>query len=115
MTETPGSSAGAGDGDPVHALLLGLANQIEEIAGVIGGVGADDLVGVDSPFYGLISEFGSVAAEVGDLLARLLGVLIALLEALAEVLKSSPTRPRAAAATSFQAIPVRITAVPTHP
>ncbi|MFZ2509565.1 MAG: hypothetical protein WAW85_00530 [Gordonia sp. (in: high G+C Gram-positive bacteria)] len=115
MTDTPGSSAGGADGDPLHALLLGFATQIEQIAGVIGGVGAEDVIGVDSPLHGLIGELGSAATELGDLLSRLLSVLVALLQAISEALKSSPASARPAAATSFQAIPVRITAAPAHP
>lgn len=115
MTETPGSTTGAADGDPVHALLLGVATQIEQLAGLIGGVGADDLFGAHSPLHELVGELGSAATELGDLLSRLLAVLIALLEAVAEALGSSPSGTRPAAATEFQAIPVRITAVPAHP
>ena len=99
----------------MHALLLGVATQIEQIAGLVGAVGPDDLFGDDSPLNALIGEFGSAATELGDVLSRLLTVLITLLEAVSEALKSSPSATHPSAGTSFQQIPVRITAAAAHP
>lgn len=95
---------GAAHGDPVRDLLLGLANQIDALAGLFArgpqdagatvsgyaaAFGADGPVG--HAFAGASGEITSLLSEIGDLIARLLAAVIAVLEAIAEALRSAPT------------------------
>ena len=109
------SSAGDAAGDPVGALLLGFAAQIDQLAALIGGGRAPgDLPGAGSQLTGLVDEIGGLLGELGDLLARLLSAFIAILEAIAEMLRS-PSDGQAATGSPFEAIPVRITSAPAQP
>ena len=104
MTDTS-SAAGAGsaDGDPVQALLLGFANQIDQLATLVaGGSGAGS-----SQLPELMGELGTLVKEFGDLLARIIAAFIAVLEAVAEMLRSDGTG-AAAVATHFEPIVVNV-------
>lgn len=107
--DAQGDSTGTAAGDPVGALLLGFAAQIDQLAALIGGGRAPgETAGPPSPLTGLVDEIGGLLGELGDLLARLLSAFIAILEAIVEMLRS-PAGDRAPAGSPFQAIPVRIT------
>ena len=106
------AGAGSAAGDPMQELLLRFAANIDQLAALIGGAGADQATGAANgllagPLPGLVGEFGTVLKELGDLLARILAALIAVLEAVAEMLRSTPKT--TAEPTRFEAIPVRIT------
>ena len=111
-----------GLGDPVREMLLGLAGQIDQLAGLLGGGSTDSgesVAGlVDHDFSALLTGFLGEAdhliTEIGDLIARMLAALITVLEAIAEMLRSAPAD-GGPAPTPFQRIPVRITAAGTHP
>lgn len=120
-TEEQFRSTGAGSGDLLRELALGLAHQIDQLTAVIkpqsgaapAGAdhpGAGDGVGTDGGDHRiteLLGEVGTLIGEIGDQIARLLATLIAVLEAIARALSSTP--PAEAPATSgFQPIPVRI-------
>ena len=110
-----GNSTGDAAGDPVGALLLGFAAQIDQLAALIGGSRTPgEIPGAGSQLTGLVEEVGGLLIELGDLLARLLSAFIAILEAIAEMLRSPSGEPSATAAP-FEAIPVRITSTPAHP
>lgn len=86
MTDASSTTgAGSADGDPVQALLLGFANQIDQLAGLIAGAGGTAMGG--SPVPELMGELGTLVKEFGDLLARIIAALIAVLEAVAETLR----------------------------
>lgn len=107
--DTQGSSTGGGDADPVGALLLGLAAQIDQLAAVIGSPHVPGIDDLDlAALTGRLGELGGGLGELGDLLARLLSAFIAVLEAVAEMMRAAPTD-AAPAPTPFQTIPVRIT------
>lgn len=115
--DAPG--AGQAATDPVNALLLGFAAQLDQWAALLGGgsasgVGAGDGDG-GSRLTELVGELGTLVGELGDLLARLLTACIAILEAIAEMLRSSPAAGTAPPPTPFQSIPVRIGTSPSHP
>lgn len=110
---------GGPHGDPVRDLLLGVANQIDALAGLFAG-GTQDAgaaaagyvaaFGADGPvgqtLAGASGEITSLLREIGDLIARLLATVIAVLEAIAEALRSAPSsvsEPR-----NYEPIAVRI-------
>lgn len=102
-SSTPG--AGSGDGDPVQTLLLGVANQIDQLAGLIAGVGGTAMGA--SPVPELMGELGTLVKEFGDLLARIIAAFIAVLEAVAEMLRSDNSG-ETTVATGFESIVVNI-------
>lgn len=106
MTDASSTTgAGAADGDPLQTLLLGFANQIDQLAGLIAGVGGPSAVA--SPVPELMGELGTLVKELGDLLARIIAAFIAVLEAVAESLRSNRVGEGAAPA-HFQPIVVNI-------
>lgn len=115
--DAPGADTGHAAGDPVNALLLGLAGQLDQWAALIGGGSAPDLAAVvgSSRLSELVGELGTLVGELGDLLARLLTTAIAVLEAIAEMLRSSPGADTASPGSTFESIPVRIGTGSAHP
>lgn len=122
MTES--TRAETGSADPLGALLLGFAGQIDQLAALLGGGSAAGAAGEAfasarafaaadpnaAKLTELAGEVGTLVGELGDLLAKLLSALIAVLEAISAVV-SPPTGAAAPAGPSeagFQAIPVRI-------
>ncbi|MGB3696771.1 MAG: hypothetical protein WBA05_05005 [Gordonia sp. (in: high G+C Gram-positive bacteria)] len=99
------NQSGGSAGDPVQALLLGFADQIDQLAGLIAGVGGPTFGA--SPVPELLGEVGSLIKELGDLLARMIAAFIAVLEAIEEMLRSEPGG-EAQPSTRFQAIAVDI-------
>ena len=106
MTENH-SATGAASGDPVQALLLGFATQIDQLAGLVAG-GSLGTSGVTAAIPGLLTEVGTLITELGDLLARIIAAFIAVLEAVAEMLRSTPAE-TAPPSTRFEPIAVTIT------
>lgn len=118
MDEKDSAAAGAarpdeGTSDPVRDLLLGLANQIDQLAALFGPGSADVVEAtfgtggsVGRILTGASGEISTLITEIGDLLARLLTAVIAVLEAIAEALRSAPAE--TSAPRHYQPIPVRI-------
>ncbi|WP_026919542.1 hypothetical protein [Gordonia shandongensis] len=90
MTENTSAGGAGAAGDPVQTLLLGVANQIDQLAGLIAGATASGATGPNaaSPIPDLLGEVGTLVKELGDLLARIIAALVAVLEAVADVLRS---------------------------
>ncbi|MFT3715480.1 MAG: hypothetical protein QM774_05895 [Gordonia sp. (in: high G+C Gram-positive bacteria)] len=117
MSDEQSAEGTGGAADPVRELLLGLAGQIDQLAGLLGGAGKDgvlDLGDAGGVFAGLLGEVDHVMTEIGDLIARLLAALIAVLEAIADMLRKAPAE-SGPVSTPFQSIPVRITATDVNP
>lgn len=101
--------------DVLRELMLGLAAQIDQVAGWISGAGraapagaaAGDGSSAGSPGVDVAGDISVLLAEIGDLLARLIAALIAILEAVARALHSSPTA-EAPPMAAYQPIRVRI-------
>ncbi|MBM7367089.1 hypothetical protein [Gordonia hydrophobica] len=111
MTDASTPGADAADGaDPVQTLLLGFANQIDQLAGLVAGIGGPATG--SSPIPELLGELGTLVKEFGDLLARLIAAFIAVLEAIAEMLRSDGPA-QSPVTTHFQPIAVNI--APEHP
>ncbi len=126
MTES--TRADTGSADPLGALLLGFATQIDQLAALLGGgsvAGAADQAFASARAFAaadpnaskladLAGEVGTLVTELGDLLAKLLTALIAALEAIAAMLSSPAAAAPAGgpAEGGFQAIPVRIAPAP---
>ncbi|EGD55835.1 hypothetical protein [Gordonia neofelifaecis] len=108
MTDDHGTTgAGASSaGDPVQTLLLGFANQIDQLAALIAGAGGPTLNG--SPIPDLLGDVGTLVKELGDLLARIIAALIAVLEAIADMLRSDRSD-GTSAPSHFQTIAVNVT------
>lgn len=103
-------------GDPLDALLLGFAAQIDQLAALIGGTsGGSAGDGAGARVAELAGEVGNLLGELSDLLARLLAAFIAVLEAIAAMLKQTPTTAPTPTSARFESIPVRIAAPTTHP
>ncbi|MFT3662012.1 MAG: hypothetical protein QM809_11590 [Gordonia sp. (in: high G+C Gram-positive bacteria)] len=111
MTEHAGAEAAD---DPVAALLLGFAAQIDQIAGLIGSTAFPGENEHGARVGELLGEVGDLVEELGDLLARLLSALIAVMEAVVEMLGST-TSAAPPPSARFQSIPVRITPVRSDP
>ncbi|MFE0749537.1 hypothetical protein [Gordonia sp. NPDC058843] len=113
-----------GPADPVRDLLLGLATQIDNLAGLFAPApqshtpGSGEAAGARPGFAALVDggplghalsgasgEITSLLAEIGDLVARLIAAVIAVLEAIAEALRSSPTT--SSAPRQYEPIAVR--------
>ncbi|MGB3302307.1 hypothetical protein [Gordonia sp. (in: high G+C Gram-positive bacteria)] len=108
MTEshsTAGTAAGEA-GDAMQNLLLGFANQMDQLAGLISGTGVPALDA--TPIPGLIGEVSGLFSELSDLVARLLAGLIAILEAVVDMLRGDGGS-AGAASTKFEPISVNIT------
>lgn len=108
MTD-PSSTAGAGSaagGDPMQALLLGFAGQIDQLAGLISGFGGPSMASSQVP--DLLGELGTLVHQLGDLLARIIAAAIAVLEAIAEMLRSDGPVGEAPPQTHFEPIVVNI-------
>jgi hypothetical protein len=96
MTQDDHADQQGAAADPLRDFLLGLATQIDQVAGLIGGGQrawtSTDAAGTRragaAPDVG--GEITSLLAEIGDLLARLISALIAVLEAIAKALRSAP-------------------------
>ncbi|GAA2379096.1 MULTISPECIES: hypothetical protein [Gordonia] len=106
------TGSGAADaGDSVQALLLGFANQIDQLAGLIAGTSGSRVPGsgvAGSGIPELLGDVGTMVRELGDLLARILAALIAVLEAVADMLRSDRSE-RAGTSSRFETISVNVT------
>lgn len=108
MTDSS-STAGAGSaagGDPMQTLLLGVAGQIDQLAGLVSGIGGPAMA--SSPIPELLGELGTLVKQFGDLLARIIAAAIAVLEAIAEMLRSDGPVGEAPPKSHFEPIAVNI-------
>lgn len=118
---TSGSREGGDHGrhargaDPLRELMLGLAAQIDQVAGWISAAGGGAAAGAatgdgsptGSPGVDAVGDISVLLAEIGDLLARLIAALIAILEALARALHTTPSA-QAPSTAAYQPIRVEI-------
>ncbi|MFW0791696.1 hypothetical protein [Gordonia sp. CPCC 205333] len=101
-----GTGTGGDSPDLMRELLLGLATQIDNLAGLFAG--SPDLVGAGVASHDLSGDISALLGEIGELLARLIATLIAVLEAVAKALRGSPANAGAGAPQQYQSIAVRI-------
>ncbi|GAC69530.1 hypothetical protein [Gordonia soli] len=82
--------AGPGGVDPIREFLLGVAAQIDQLAGLIAGPRAATSAGTERVGLEVPGEITTLLTEIGDLIARLIAAVIAVLEAIATALRSTP-------------------------
>ncbi|GAB19362.1 hypothetical protein GOEFS_081_00520 [Gordonia effusa NBRC 100432] len=101
-----GSGTSGDSSDLMREVLLGLAAQIDNLAGLFAG--SPDLVGAGVAGHDLAGDISALLGEIGELLARLIATLIAVLEAIAKALRGSSANVGAGAPQQYQSIAVRI-------
>lgn len=99
-------NAGGETPDLMRDLLLGLATQIDTLAGLFAAAPGSDGAAMSGP--DLSGDISALLGEVGELLARLIATLIAVLEALAKALRGAPGQSGAGVPQQYQPIAVRI-------
>lgn len=99
-------NAGGETPDLMRELLLGLATQIDTLAGLFAA--PPDGGGASMAGHDLSGDISALLGEIGELLARLIATLIAVLEALATALRGAPSQAEAGVPQQYQPIAVRI-------